>query len=284
MTSPQHVGSEPSLLTLVQMRTRTDVEIPIVWLLLPLASYLLWTGFAVAWWSAGAGLGTSELTLLISGLGILGFAASATGSYVIFRLVNRANEHSGRTRALLLSTLNSFEARAGMSSQQALLSLNSAQEGLYKLARGERERSAVLWALLCLIPFAGWIFLAVAQWRLSRDYAKHSRLEGAVLEDVDRTLRSLGRQGLSVRYAPVRPQDTLGFAVVVVSLIELFSIFVLGFAGVLVLTYLTIGAFSLFWIDLSIRDPAAHFYYHSQIEGEILHELPDSTNANAEAA
>jgi len=262
MTSPQLVGQEPSLSTLVQMRLRTDIEIPIAWLLLPLASYLLWAVFAVAWWSGGAGLGTSDLTLVISGLGTLGLAASAAGSYLVFRLVNRANEHSSRTRALLLSALSALE------------------EGFNKLAGVERERSAVLWALLSLIPFVGWIFLAVAQLRLSRDLAKHSRLESLVFEDVDRTLRSIGMQGIPVRYAPVRPHDTLGVIVVICSVIELFSAFVLGAAGALILVYLTIGAFSLFWIDLSIRDPTGHFHYHSQLEADILRVLPDGTSTS----
>src|SRR5438445_6544050 len=220
MTSPQPVSQEPTLSALVQMRTKTDAEIPIVWLLLPLASYLLWAVFAVAWWSAGAGLGTSGLTPVISGLGILGIAASAAGSFVVFRLVNRANEHSGRTQALLSSALSSLAARSGASGAQALLTLNSAEEGFYKLSRSERERSAVLWALLSLIPFVGWIFLAVAQLRLSRDLANHNRLEGLVFEDVDRTLRSIGMPGIPVRYAPVRPHDTLGIIVVICSVIE----------------------------------------------------------------
>ncbi len=284
MTSPQLVGQEPSLSTLVQMRLRTDIEIPIAWLLLPLASYLLWAVFAVAWWSGGAGLGTSDLTLVISGLGTLGLAASAAGSYLVFRLVNRANEHSSRTRALLLSALSALEARVGISGTQALLPLNSAEEGFNKLAGVERERSAVLWALLSLIPFVGWIFLAVAQLRLSRDLAKHSRLESLVFEDVDRTLRSIGMQGIPVRYAPVRPHDTLGVIVVICSVIELFSAFVLGAAGALILVYLTIGAFSLFWIDLSIRDPTGHFHYHSQLEADILRVLPDGTSTSAGVA
>ncbi len=284
MTSPQLVSQEPSLSALVQMRTRTDVEIPTVWLLLPLASYLLWAVVAVIWWSAGGGLGASDLTLVISGLGIVGLVASAAGSYVVFRLVNRGNEHSGRTRALLLSALNSLEAQAGASGPQALLPLNSAEEGFSRLAGGERERSAVLWALLSLIPFVGWIFLAVAQLRLSRDLSKHSRLESLVFEDVDRTLRSIGMKGISVRYAPVRPHDTLGVIVVICSVIELFSAFVLGAAGALILVYLTIGAFSLFWIDLSIRDPTGHFHYHSQLEGDILRALPDGTSTSAGVA
>ncbi len=258
------------------MRTRTDIEIPVVWLLLPLASYLLWAVFAVAWWSAGSGLGTSDLTLVISGLGILGLAASAAASYLVYTLVNRGNKHSSRTRALLWSALDTLESRVGASGPQALLPLNSAEDGFYKLTRGERERSAVLWALLSLVPFVGWIFLAVAQWLLSRDLAKHSHLERLVLEDVDRSLRMAGLQGIPVRYERVHSHDAIGFAVVIVSILELFSAFLLGLPGALVLIYLTVGAFSLFWVDLSIRDPTGHFSYHSQFEGELLRSLPEA--------
>ncbi len=283
MTSPQLASQEPSLPVLVQMRTRTDAEIPIVLLLLPLASYLLWAVFAVAWWLTdasgivGNGISASILvspTPFVAGLGVVALAASAAASYVVFTLVNRGNEHSSRTRALLLGALASLEARAGRSGQQALLPLNSAEEGFYNLARGERERSAVLWALLSLTPFVGWAFLAVAQWRLSRDLAKHSRLEGLVFEDVDRTLRSVGTQGIPVKHAPIRSHDALGITIVIISIIELLSSIVLGFVGSLVLIYLTVGAFSLFWIDLSITDPTGHFHYHSQLEADMIRELP----------
>src|SRR2546428_12790642 len=103
MTSPQPVSQEPTLSALVQMRTKTVAEIPIARLLLPLASYVLWAVFAVAWWSAGAGLGTSGLTPVISGLAILGIAAAAAGSYVVIMLASRANEHSARSQVLLSS-------------------------------------------------------------------------------------------------------------------------------------------------------------------------------------
>ena len=288
MTSPQVVNPEPSLSVLVQMGTKTDAEVPIVRLLLPLANYLCWAVFAVAWWSTGAseivgnGISASILinpTPFVAGLGVLGLATSAGSSYVVFALLSRGNDHSCRTRALLLRALSSLEVRARRSGQQALLPLNSAEEGFYNLARGERERSAVLWALLSLIPFVGWIFLAVAQWRLSRDFAKHSRLEGLVLEDVDRTLRIVGAQGIPVRYAPVLSHNTLGVMVIFVTLFELLSSFALGLAGALILVYLTVGAFCLFWIDLSIQDPTGHFHYHSQLEPEIARALPDSIDS-----
>jgi len=275
------------------MRMKTDIEIPIVRLLLPLASYLLWAVFAVAWWSTGAseivgnGISASILinpTPFVAGLGVLGLAASAAAAYVVFTLVNRGNEHSSRTRALLLEALSALETRAGPSGSQTLLPLNSAEEGFYNLVRGEREKSAVLWALLSSIPFVGWAFLAVAQWRLSRDLAKHGRLEGLVFEDVDRTFRTVGTRGISVKHAPMHSHDALGVTIVVVSIIELLSSAVLGFVGSLVLIYLTVGMFSLFWIDLSMMDPTGHFHYHSQVEADMLRALQDTAIVNSGVA
>jgi hypothetical protein len=273
--SPSH---EISLSTLVQTRPRTDLAVPVSRLLVPLTSYLLWAIFVVAWW-AGAGVGTGRLTLVVSGLGIVGLAASAAASYVVYTLVNRANTHFNRTRTLLWNAISELESRIGTDNQGALLPLSSAEESFHRLSRGEHERSAVLWALLASIPVIGWIFLVAALWFLSRDLAKHSRLEELVLEDVERTMEGAGLQGFSVKHALVGSRDVLGLAVVFASLIELLSVFLLGPAGCLVLIYLTVGAFSLVWLDLSIRDPIPHFAFHSQFEPEILRSLPDVAGA-----
>jgi hypothetical protein len=257
------------------MRSRTDLAVPVSWLLLPLASYLLWAVFVVAWWAAGAGAVASSLTLVVSGLGIVGLAVSAAASRVVYTLVNRANSHSGRTRALLSSAIGELESRIGTTRQGALLSLNSAEEGFYRLSRGEHERSAVLWALLASIPVIGWIFLIAALWSLSRDFAKHSRFEESVLEDLDRAMKGTGLPGVSVQHAPFGSHGVLGIVAGVAVLIELSSVFLLGLVGALVLIYLTVGAFSLVWIDFSIRDPTAHFAFHSLFEPELLRSLAD---------
>jgi len=259
------------------MRSRTDLAVSVSWLVLPLASYLLWAAFVVAWWAAGAGLGTGTLTFVVGGFGIVGLATSAAASYVVYALVDRANKHSSRTRALLWKGVSELESRSRMTGQEALLPLSSAEEGLYRLSRGEHERSAVLWALLASIPVVGWIFLVVALWLLSRDFARHSRLEEFVLEDIDRTMKGAGIQGISVKHARVGSHDMLGTIVVIAAVIELLSVFLLGPVGCFVLVYLTVGAFSLVWIDLSIRDPLAHFSFHSQFEPDLLRSLPDAT-------
>ena len=287
MTVSQQVGHEPSLSTLVQMRQRTDVEVTATWLLLPLASYLVWATFAVVWWIGSLGLGEIRLgpvgviNLMPAGIlgliGILGLAASAGSSYLLYTLVNRINTHSERTEVLLLKTVDALESRTGSQGSPALIPLNSAEGGLQRLAHAERERSAVLWALLTVIPFIGWIFLLGALWLLSRDLSRHARWEGVVLEDVDRTLKAAGLQGIHVTNIQLRSRGVLGMAIIIISMLEFLSSFLFGAESALVFIYLTLGAFSLAWIDLSIRDPVRHFHYHSVFENDNSRSLLDAT-------
>lgn len=276
MTYP--ADRDPSLSSLVQMRASTDLDIPARWLLLPLSSYLVWAIIAIAWWSGGTAFGSGETSVLVNGLAIVGLATSACGSYLLFRLVNRYNEHCNRTRALFLTTIGPLESRSTEFGQNALLSLNSAEDELYHLSRAERDRAAVLWALLAIIPFVGWLFFVITLWRLTRDFAEHSRLEALVIEDFDRTLKALGSNGILVRSTPVSRRDFLGILILVSALAEIFTAVPLGLQPALVLIYLTVGALALFWTDLSIRDPIAHFGYHSQMEADLLKVMP-STNA-----
>lgn len=276
----QAIDREPSLSALVLMRNGTDLEIPTSWLLLPLASYLVWAIIAISWWSGGSLIGASDVNLLVGGLGVLGLAASAGGSYITFTLVNRCNEHCNRTTALYRRSVGALATRAAASGQYAMLSLSTAEDGLNKLIRAEKERSAVLWALLALIPVAGWIFLIVALWRLSHDFANHGRLETPVVDDIDRTLRTIGLVGIPVRPTLLSNRNTLGITVIVLVTVELLTGLVLGANGALVLIFLTFGAISLFWIDLSIRDPIAHFSHHSQMETQLATALPQQTTTS----
>ena len=280
ISTEQAIDREPSLSALVQMRSGTDLEIPTSWLLLPLASYLVWAIIAISWWSGGSLLGASDINLLVGGLGLLGLAASAGGSYITFALVNRCNEHCNRTRSLYKRSVSNLEPPASASGQHAMLALSTAEDGLNKLIRTEKDRSAVLWALLALIPVAGWIFLIVVLWRLSHDFANHSHLEGPVVDDIDRTLRTVGSVGIPGRPSLLSNRNTLGITVIVLAAAELLTGLVLGLNGALVLVFLTLGAISLFWIDLSIRDPLAHFSQHSQMETQLVTALPEQTTTS----
>ena len=275
MTTQQPDRQEPSLASLIEMRTRTDIDLPISWIVIPLGNYLVWAIYGILIWSSGTGLGAGYQQASLAGLGIVGLGSSIAASYVVFTLMNRGNEHCWRTRSMAWRAIASLESRAKASGVSALLPLNSAEDGFYKLVREERDRSAILWGLICVIPFVGALVTVIVLWRLSRDLKKHARLEHPVLEDIDRTLRVVGTQGIRAAYAGILAHDALGVAIVPVSILEVVSSYFIGFTGALVLIYLTIGAFSLFWIDLSVRDPRSHFHAHSQLEADMMQAFPE---------
>ena len=275
------------LSALAQMGKATDFDIPATWLLWPLASYLTWAVFAIVWWAGGIGLGRYSLGALgtiyldLSGLlgliGIFALATSLGSSFVLYAIMNRINSHSARTQLLLSRTLDALESRIGSQPSPASITLNSAEGSMQILTYAERERSSFLWALLSMIPFIGWIFVIAEQWLVSRDLATHQRLESAVLDDVGRTMKTVGLEGFQWPSVQIHSRNSLAIVAIIICFLESFSTIVLDLRGALVLVYLTLGIFSLIWIDLSTRDPRHHFQFHSLVENSIVRSLGDPT-------
>ncbi|HZY48001.1 MAG TPA: hypothetical protein VFE96_09420, partial [Candidatus Bathyarchaeia archaeon] len=106
MTFPEATNWQPAISENVQLRSGTDVEIPAIWLLSALASYLAWASFAIFLWLGGLeptatttiGLGLLGiqlgLTLVLGLLGIIGLAVSAWSAHLVYTLLNRINAHS----------------------------------------------------------------------------------------------------------------------------------------------------------------------------------------------
>jgi len=269
MSNSEILNEEPSLSELIQLRARTDIDVPITWLLVALANNFLWTGVALQVWSG------ESTTVTLGILASLGFVASAATSYLVFTLLNRISEHSSRAIALFGRTITSLEQQTRLLDQQAQLSLNSAQESFYNIAREQHQRSAIVWSLLCLLPFAGWVFIILAQWRLSRDLARHERLESYVIEDLARTFGGVDAWNAQSRYSPTNRNDSLGVSFVILTSVEFILGLYIGLATSLIVIYLTLGAVGLLWMDFSIRDPASHFVYHSGVESELLRAIGD---------
>ena len=280
-TGPTNRDFPPSAPT--DMESKGDFEIGATWLLLPLANYLAWALFAIVWWLGGFGLGRIslgdlgavylDLAGLLGLLGIFALAASLGSSFILYTIMNRVNLHSARAQILLLKTIEGLENRTGPRPSPAKFALNSAETNMQQFAHTGRERSSFLWALFAMIPFVGWIFVIAGQWVVSRDLMSHIRLESVVLEDVDRTMKAAGLQGLQPYTIQIRPRNGLALTAIVASLLELLSSIFFGLAGALILVYLTIGIVSLVWIDLSSRDPREHFRYHSAVEDDLARSL-----------
>jgi hypothetical protein len=242
------------LSTLLQLRTKTDTRIGPKWLLAAIASYLLWILFAISYFT---GL-TLPLLSLGQTLGLFGFLAFVTStglSFLAYSLISRQNNHAEREQEIVREILNKVQLRTGPDQVNVLLPLSSTEQDLASLLQKTREHSAILWSMLILIPYAGWLFLIVALYLLTQSSNFHNRMEMLLFQDLDRTLGAGGSQpiGLTVRF----PTSRNGAAYLLGSL-------------------MTLGIVALSWLYVMIIGEDAHFAYHSSLESELLKALPAS--------
>ena len=190
--------------------------------------------------------------MFVGVLGSLGLIPSIGFSYLVFRLVDGQNNHSGREQALLSEAINLSRSRAPRDDMRIVLPLNSAEQDLILAVSKSRERSGFLWALLTSIPYLGWIFVIVVLALLTEESTSHVRTEQPILEDLDRTLKGLGSPGLSFGAPRLMSRNV----------------------GLFVLTsVLTLGFFTLFWTFLLVHEQETHFSYHAPSEESLLQAL-----------
>jgi hypothetical protein len=243
---------------LLQMRIRTDVHIGAGWIFFAVASYILWMALAV--------LSVTGLLQQIPSFGIpvlvgsiffdatawlslLGLSASAGLAYLVFRVVDRQNKHALRMQEVFSEALKRIESETRPGQTSILLALSSAEQDFSAMIQKTHERSGVLWAILVLVPYLGWVFLIIALYQLSQASNLHEQSERPLFEDLDRILGNMDTQNISLnnRYLPSRNS-----------------------AGFLLASLLTIGLFSVVWLYQMVSSPQDHFSYHSDFEPKLL--------------
>src|SRR6266581_8938732 len=163
---------------LVQMRASTDIHLGTGWIFSATASYILWTTLAALFFTGLLQRIPSFTIPVVLGsiffdtttwLSLLGFLASTGLAYLVFRVVDRKNKHALRMREIFSESLRRIESETRPGQLSVLLPLNSAEQDFSTLLQNTHERSAILWAMLVLIPYLGWLFLIIA---LSTTYQK----------------------------------------------------------------------------------------------------------------
>jgi hypothetical protein len=246
------------LSTLVQLRLKTDVRVGSRWILLAIASYILWTTLAILYFTGLLQqIPSFSIPLLLGSiffdaatwLSLLGFGASTGLAYIVFRVIDRQNRHAMRMQEIFSEAFKRVESETRPQQTAILVPLSSAEQDFSALVEKTHERSGVLWAMLTLIPYLGWIFLIVALYHVSQASDSHEQTERLLLEDLDRVLGVRGSQRIPVRagYFPSRNS-----------------------AGFLIASLVTLGIFSIFWLYQVVSGPEAHFGYHSDFEPNLL--------------
>ena len=227
------------------------MEVDPAWLALALVNYVIWVTFPVLYFFVES-IAPLLLTIVASVIGLLGVATSSGLAYFVYSLVNVRNQHFAREQALLMEGLRLAKGNTPQGNLRALIPLDSASQSLQTLVHEEGEKSAVLLALLVLIPYFGMMVLIFILATLSKDMRKHESREEMVLDDLDRSVRESSLLPL-VRRSGFIPRRQV-------------AVFVLA-------SVLTLGAFTLFWLYLAIEDFRPHFEYHARFEPSLLSTL-----------
>ncbi len=217
-------------------------------LIAPVLTYLI---LAVAPWVLVVGVfGQIPLDLIDATLITLvtvGIFSSAFSAYLVYLLVNRRNNHFGREQAMFGHVLDLLRAKVNPGDVNGQWRLANNYRCYQWLSESSSERSAVMQALLVLIPYLGWFLLMFELLLLTDDWKEHEFREDYMVQEINGTMGMLGLYQLPprLRLSPVRSRSSAVYLVI--------SIFTLGLA-------------ELVWLYLSTSDPYEHFEYHSHLE------------------
>ena len=250
------------LSTLVQLRLKTDVGVGSRWILLAIASYILWILFAISsHYSVSLPLLTIGQTLGL--IGTLAFAASTGLSFLVYTLINRQNKHAAREQEVAWQVLREIQSRTAPENLGVRLPLNATEQDFSNLLERTHEHSAFLWSLLVLVPYVGWVSLMVALYLLTESSNAHGRMERILFEDLGRTLAAEGFRQPAANSRLPAPRNSMAY---------------------LLASAFTLGIVALSWLYVMIIGETAHFMYHSTLEPELLRTFPESTAGMRRAA
>jgi hypothetical protein len=252
------------LSTLAGMRRYTDVRVRRNWIFLAIGSYVLWTTIAV-FYLLGWLQQVPSYNIPLSVFGTLHFSATtwllllsftlSTGlSYLVYSLINRQNKHVTREEELFRETLEQARSGTPQDRPSVLLPLSSAEQDFYRLMQKTHDRSAILWALLVLVPYAGWIFLMISMYLVSQDLNSHEQTEQLLLQDIGRILAGGTDQQALPSGATSGRANSLAY---------------------LLVSFASLGVVSLFWLHRITVDQEAHFEQHAGFEPGLLQVSPD---------
>ena len=222
------------------------------WVVFAISSYVLWIFCAAAFFT-NWNLPFLSFDETIGTVASLAFASSIGLSFLVYNLISRENRHAEREQEIGQELVVLAHPENPHKSTSLLLSISSTEQDLSNFINKSREHSAILWSLLVMIPYGGWVFLMIALYLLTQSSNNHEKLETVLLEDFDRTLTAAGVQHAPIGNRPPHLRNGVAF---------------------LVGSIVTAGIVAWSWLYVMIIGEDAHFSYHSIIESELLRALP----------
>ena len=174
-------------------------------------------------------------------------------AFMLYKLIRRRNTHFSRQSLLYEDLVNLARELGAKKGVDVSLAVNNLDRTLRETRTEETEKGAVLWTVLSIIPYVGWIIQLYVYYFLNKDFFKHERKEDAFVDDLTRTLSAVGvTANLPRRMSPIPDRS-----------------FILYF----ILSIITLGLFGIYWIYTLLTDPNNHFRHQALLEDTILAQV-----------
>lgn len=195
--------------------------------------------------SRSFGLGVFFGVLALFYIGI--FVVAIIYTVMLYKLVKRRNTHFSRQTFLYEDLTNMAKEFAAKKGVDISLPLNNLDRTYREARVEETEKSAALWAILSFITGLATLYV---YYFLMKDFFKHERREEIFVEDLNRALATTGLVvNLPRRTVPIPDRS-----------------FILYF----ILSLVTLGLFSIYWVYVLLEDPNNHFRQQAMLEDTII--------------
>ncbi len=166
---------------------------------------------------------------------------------IYHRLIERRNAHFARQHVFYRNVINSLEELIRRRSTVSVAAeLQRARDILNESTRQEKDRRALLWAILSVL-FSLPVFYVF--WFLMKDYRLHSERQQEMVENINAVFQRGGLPDVVIVDHSQVPQRS--------------------FWGYLLFSIITVGLFSIYWLYVIFKDPNNHFKQQAYVENQI---------------
>ena len=249
----------------LRTRLESDPQMSAAWAIVPLipliGGILAGVIFFVVLFSTLSSLapGTTSTTAAASILGALFasifffyvtlFIIAIIVTILFFKLVKRRNTHFTRQTFVFEDLVAASKQLAAKKGVDVALHVNYLERNVREAKFDDLEKNATLYAILSLFP----IFSSYVYYFLMKDFFRHERREDLYVAGLTNLLATLGIPlSLPRRTSPVPDRS---------------------FAVYFIVSLLTGGIFSVYWVYVLVTDPNNHFRQQALIEDTIMAQL-----------
>jgi len=159
------------------------------------------------------------------------------GLFIIYKLVQRRDEHFQRMSAVVDSSIAQLRAKAQGREGVIAAELSQLDQIRMKMASMAAERGAAIWLIICIFTFG--IGYCILYYLLMQDYVEHDAVEAQFFTLMSAALTKVGLAGEAGQAVPTVPQRE--------------------YVTFLLLTIVTCGIYGIYWMYVMIKDFNDHF-------------------------